>query len=558
MVFWLKKHYRICFLITSALIAFLFCIPYIFKDLLPVEHDTFFHLSRIEGLSNAISHMDFLPAVYPDKNGGYGYASPLFYCDLFLYPEALLYLAGVPLSLCYKAGIFLETTMAAFTVQCLLYRISSSVACSVLSAVVYTFSNYHITDVYVRGAFGEVQAMIFLPMLLEGMYLIFHEKQNRPVLYIFSLAGLLLSHNLTFLMGVILIVVFAFFYLKDQQAILNCLKGSLMAFLLTVFFSLPMLEQLHSNTFNLNYYASSSDLASGSLPLWKYFANRTVFGYSANTLPHEKQMVLNVGCFLTCVPLLMCAFRKKNRFVSLCTLLGYVCMLLPCSLVPWGALSFLRVLQFPWRLLQIAMVLLTVSSCYALSQLHKKYIPPVLGILCLIEGMYHVFPVFTRTFGMTSTETWSDVLEGKLVDPYYSATYMRVELAGGDYLPLPSADYRKLPQGKILSTSYTPLSDIQSVSYSSFSFSLNCEEEVLLPKTWYKGYHVYKIMEDGTEKEIPCHAGKGGLIEIHGSEGTYLCTYSSTPLRKTCILLSLFSLLFFLLSLRKKTVRKTI
>ncbi|MBQ5756659.1 MAG: hypothetical protein IIV88_05315, partial [Erysipelotrichaceae bacterium] len=58
-----------------------FCIPFLLRSDLGLEHDTFFHLSRIEGLAQALAHHDFFPALYPMKNNGYGYASPLFYCD---------------------------------------------------------------------------------------------------------------------------------------------------------------------------------------------------------------------------------------------------------------------------------------------------------------------------------------------------------------------------------------------------------------------------------------------------------------------------------------------
>ena len=71
MVFRLTRR-STCFLI-AALLAVLFCLPYLTSDFLALEHDTLFHLSRIEGLSEAIGRGDFLPALYPYKNDGFGY-----------------------------------------------------------------------------------------------------------------------------------------------------------------------------------------------------------------------------------------------------------------------------------------------------------------------------------------------------------------------------------------------------------------------------------------------------------------------------------------------------
>lgn len=535
------KHKHLYFILTALITACIFCIPYFVKDLLPVEHDTFFHLSRIEGLAKAIQHGDYLPAVYPEKNGMFGYTSPLFYCDIFLYPPALLYIAHVPLSICYKILIFTETFLAAYTIQCLVYRISVSFTAGTLACFAYTFANYHITDVYVRGALGEVQAMVFLPVLLEGLYILFYEEDTRHYgLIIAGLSCLVLTHNLTFLLAVVLCIVFFLCNLQKKEACISFLKASFLAFLFTAFFSIPMLEQLHEETYYLNYYASSSDLAKGALPLWKYFANTTIFGYSDNTLEHEKQMIVNIGYYLTFTPMLYCfTKKKKNRFVIASWILGYVCMVLPCTLIPWQSLSCFRILQFPWRLLQISMVLLCIPSCIAVSELSsKRYIPVILSIVLLSEGLCHVLPVTQRTFGLTASMDWSDVLEGKLCDPYYSATYKRVELAGGDYLPLPSADYRTITN-TVMDENYQTVA-YPVYDYNRFYFTLSDTQTVLLPKTYYKGYHVYK---DG--KEIPVTKSKEGLVQIQATAGTYTCTFTSTPVRKICIGISVLSIIVF-------------
>ena len=102
---WLLLFLFVVLSISALILAFLFCIPYLFRDLLPIGHDTFFHVSRIDGLAASIKDGDFLPAIYPYKNSGFGYGSPLFYCNLFLWPFALLHVLGLPLSYCWVALI---------------------------------------------------------------------------------------------------------------------------------------------------------------------------------------------------------------------------------------------------------------------------------------------------------------------------------------------------------------------------------------------------------------------------------------------------------------------
>ena len=552
MVLWLKKHRtKLIFLLFSLFIALLFSLPYLMKDLLPIEHDTFFHLSRIEGLAKAIQNKDFLPAIYPDKNNGFGYTSPLFYADILLTPAALLYLAGLPLSATYKLVILVETMLASYTVMCLVFRITKRNSAAFIGAAAYTFANYHITDVYVRGALGEVQAMIFLPVLLEGIYILLYEQNDKEwKCACFGLTALALTHNLTFLLSVILCIIFFLIRLSylNKTTIIAVFKAVILAFLFSAFFTLPMLEQLFSNDYYLDYYGSSSDLADGAMPLWKYFANTTIFGYSSSALSKDQQMLINPGYFLTFAPLIYFFLKEKKPFVTTCMVLGYIFLLLPCNLIPWDILFFLRILQFPWRFIQLAMLLLTIPASYAFIHIfHEKPVQIIAIALLITEGIWHDLPVTSRTFGMTSDMTWRDVTNGALTDPYYSATYMRVELAGGDYLPLSSPDYRTLSP-VIMDENMEPTDIPFERQYNELQVTINeedCSKEIVLPLTWYKGYTI----TDETGTEISCYQNDYGLVTFKPvSAGTYTCTYNNTPLRTISIALSAISFILFIIT----------
>ena len=260
-------------------------------------------------------------------------------------------------------------------------------------------------------------------------------------------------------------------------------------------------------------------------------------------------MVLNVGYFLTFAPLLWLAVKKEknntSRFVTSLLMIGYISIVLPCSLIPWDDLDALRIMQFPWRLLEIGLVCLSVPAGIGFaSLLQRKTIQAIAVVVLCLEGIYHVTPVFTRTFGLTSETTWQDVSGGKLCDPYYSATYKRVELAGGDYLPLPSPDYRTLKQA-IMDESLQPLDISFEKDYSTFSFTLtdsNANQTIVLPLTWYLGYHLYRI-DNGIRTEIKITPTDTGLVSFKADQaGSYVCVYQSTTLRNICIGVSLAAL----------------
>ena len=84
-----------CFLLS---VFFLSCINF---NKYYYGHDGLFHINRLEGIVKAFEDGQFLTKVYPYTNNGYGYAVSLFYCDLWLYPFALIYKMGVPLIVSY-------------------------------------------------------------------------------------------------------------------------------------------------------------------------------------------------------------------------------------------------------------------------------------------------------------------------------------------------------------------------------------------------------------------------------------------------------------------------
>ena len=162
----LRLNRRSVCLIIAAGLAALFCLPYFCSDLLALEHDTLFHLSRIEGLSEAIRRGDFLPALYAYKNNGFGYASPLFYCDLFLLPATILYAMHIPIIIVSKIYVFLIAWVGACCALYAMNEYTSSSGLCMIGALLFTFSSYHINDFFIRAALGEALAFSVLPLFM--------------------------------------------------------------------------------------------------------------------------------------------------------------------------------------------------------------------------------------------------------------------------------------------------------------------------------------------------------------------------------------------------------
>ncbi|MBF1088934.1 MAG: hypothetical protein HXL46_02580 [Solobacterium sp.] len=541
----MRKYRKLLIDITIVLaLTVLLMFPYLTKSFLAIEHDTFFHVSRIEQYARALQHGQILPAIYPYENGGFGYGSPLFYSDIFLLLPAILHNLGLVLVDSYKLTVFLASFFSGITMYMLASKFTSKSSIRLLAVAAYLFSNYHITDIYVRGALGEVFALVGIPLILSGLYEIFETNQKYSFSYLIGLVITVLSHNLSFLLCFTLVIIICIIYLPkcsfDRYKLL--VSESMLACLLTAFYTFPMIEQLKSQQFYLNYYASSSALENHAMAFWQFFANQTVFGLSGNQYKASNAMVVNIGLFLSIAPIsyLFLAKKEKQPFITSMLVLGWICMLLPAQIFPWKYMSFVRVLQFPWRLNMLALPLLCVPAVIGIENLtHKlKYVPICLILLLSLEGIYHLYPATKRTFIMPHNTTWQEVTSGKLIDPYYSAQYMRVELAGGDYLPYHSPDFRSYTK-TIQTTSGETITTGEWIDDGRYRFTITNPQTIVLPITYYKGYIIHNI---DTAEVLETTLSKNGLVSVTiPSAGTYVCEYQSTNIRIVSIWISILT-----------------
>ncbi|WP_370778067.1 hypothetical protein [Holdemania massiliensis] len=264
----MQKKQKYLFFVFCLIIAVFSLAPYLTGGV-NLEHDTCFHLSRIEGLARSFKDGIYMPRIYPYKNNNFGYASPLFYSDFFLVIPALLYNAGVSLARSYQLLLLGCSFFSAWFMCKLTMRLNQKPQAAYLASFLYVFSLYRLTDVYVRGALGEVLAFVFLPVALIGIYEVLWDNENQWPWLMVGYAGLVLSHNITFYLMVIILIAFLVLRFKKWSAektrFYVIIKAALWAAGLCFFYLGPMLEQLLSQEFYLHYYAASSDLASTAL-----------------------------------------------------------------------------------------------------------------------------------------------------------------------------------------------------------------------------------------------------------------------------------------------------
>ena len=160
-----ERNKKIIFLTGICLLSSYF----IFLKSMAMGHDTSFHMYRLQGIISSFQDGQILPKIYPYTNNGFGYATPLFYCEVFLYPFAILYRLGVPLIISYKLMRCFYICVSILSIFITTEKIfENKKSAPYIATLLYTYCNYHLYDIYLRDAFGEYLALACVDFASTG------------------------------------------------------------------------------------------------------------------------------------------------------------------------------------------------------------------------------------------------------------------------------------------------------------------------------------------------------------------------------------------------------
>ena len=554
----MKRKQWLLFALFCFGIALISLAPYWFHGV-NLEHDTCFHLSRIEGLAQSFKEGVFLPRIYPYKNNNFGYASPLFYSDFFLVLPALLYNAGLSLARSYQFLLLLCGFFSAGFMGILTMKISKRQLAAYFSSFLYIFSLYRLTDIYVRGALGEVLAFVFMPVALIGIYEVLWADNKKWPWLAAGYSGLLLSHTISFYLMVLSFGVFILFrhheLSQQKHRIVAIVKAVLWSLGLCSFYLWPMLEQITSQELYLHYYAGSSDLAATALNAWQYTEMTMNFAVSSVFNEPGQALSTNLGLLIPVLPLLgIFLFDQKKteerKFLCLLCGLGYFCYFLCSRLFPWEYFAWMRIIQFPWRLMSLADLFLCPVAAVITVRFFNKRSSAVISVLMIAGaglGLIRILPVIERPIVFGIDMPYESLIDGTLLDPYYGDSfYVRPEIAGADYLPAAQTDYRTA--SRCVTVDHQEIACLLEKKGIQTSFEITnvqANAKLLVPMTYYKGYSAYAIDNSGNKVHLILTKNKDlGLIEVNNNNvtsGKIVVIYSGTGIQKVSALISLLT-----------------
>lgn len=447
-----------------ACIVLLACLP-LGLGYITYGHDLSVHLTRIEGLKAGLLAGQFPVRMYPDMLSGKGYPFGLMYADLLLYPAAVMRILGFSLQTAYKMYVFGVTLATALVTRYALRRMLGSETAALAGTALYLLAPYRLTNVYVRAAVGEYSSMLFLPLVVYGMWRICRQRpgeKSEPWCWVplaVGFSGLLQTHLLTTVMAGFVAAVFCLVNAPRvfrRPALPNLCKAAGAALVWNLWFLVPLVQYMAQGVCRISGRYDASYLQDSALLLGQIFM---MFGQGGGTskslalgmdgeMPLSVGMALGLGAGLFVLamldPAVRAADRTARRVGAWALGLGALCVWMASDLFPWydiylsqnplcRALSgLLGKLQYVWRMLSPSTILLTLCAACALALFAKagkdtaRPAALALALLTVIPAGYMMFEVCSNSVVMTYMSLGATGATRPLKED---------QIAGGEYLP---------------------------------------------------------------------------------------------------------------------------
>ena len=520
----------------------------------PQGDDFFFHLSRIQGMTASLNAGYFPPRILLEWMKNYGVGCGFFYPDFFMFLPVGIHMLGF--SLISSLRIFL--TVCAFFSLLTMYFAGKNIGgrrelCGAAAAVIYAFASYRLVCIFYRNAVGEVQALIFYPLVIWGFVEILRGNTKKWWIFVLGFYGMLMSQMVGLAIAGVLCAVYLLCSIKklirNSELIKILLKSAALTLLLGAFFLMPMIEQSYRTNLQINEYMNG--VPPNWAKSWKE-ENMTGFAHFFRLLipwihgTGRRDINPNPGWIILAIPLLRLGiqvFHKTSSEMKAADhflFIGVLLLFLSTDLFPWEWFQWILIkIQYSWRLLAPATVLLSLSggiyieTLYSDSANKKRII-----ILTVLAAIFSGTPLLINTSVNKNVPVEKLSLTNRII---HGAEYMPVGF-NIDFVD-DNKDHVLYDEKSITVTDYRR----KGLGYH-FSFERSGTgdpENYTLPLIYYYGYKADITGRDGKTNEIPVSAGMMGLTTVsdEGSpQGTIYVHYEKTVIQKVSEAISLITM----------------
>lgn len=519
----------------SVLLVFGVLLSPMLRDGIWKGHDRSAHTLRVLNTVSALADNQFPPIINSAHENAFGYSWNRFYPPLSAYLAAgCAHIAGLlgassPFAGMKAAWLCIVLASGA-AMYCFLRHALRSRFAAALGVCLYVSAPYFVSCVYIRFALGEIMMFVFLPLVALGLYSIFYEQGEKNRLLALGTSGLLLSNAPASIILLLCLAVFSLLHVKSffNPRIVRQLGINIAVTLaVTAFFYVPFFEQWREGNIHafVNMWgASLQSLREEGANLWWFLLPKKIV-----------RMFFYYG-----FPLLFWAgwlFFKtpQKRATIIIALLSVGLTFAMSKHMPWPLiipepLAFVRYIQFPWRMLSVAVFLLCILAAYnAAAYITERTRPKALcatALACCL-AMAFIFP------------------SGRL------AALSPAETHAYDYLPEKSVPFKdefpKMNAAPVVIDGDAALSGVRK-ERSRLTFSVAAApnpSRIELPFFAYLGYTAVLESRDGMKTPLDLTESHRGLwsVEVPGSaSGTVRVAYTGTLAGRASFALSLAAL----------------
>jgi len=417
------------------LLLFLLCLPAIRSLLVPgyfgASDDM--HIAWLAQMHETLLAGKFPPRIAADLSYGFGYPLFNFVFPLPFYIGELIHTLGFNFVDSTKAVLLLGIVLSAGAMYLFLKEVTTKIL-AFAGSILYVYTPYRATEVYIRGAIGEAFSFVFLPLITLAIVKLTEGKKQLQWKWVcvggLSAAGLILTHNIVSYMFIplafLLAVIRVLFVSKQKNSLLGIIAVFCLGLAGSIYFWLPALLDSRLMRYDtlFSYYDHFPSIKQLITPY---------FGYGASVPgPYDglSFFIGGVNLALFAMAVFSLTFLRKKVTKEKLSLIVWLLLVFLIAVFMqnhrsaflWQRLPLLPYFQFPWRFLTMT----TFASSVFIIVFSVLPLKNLLAVLIIISSVFSTAAYFRP----------QDFLQRS--DEYYLNRYVPY--------PIPSPQYREVTE----------------------------------------------------------------------------------------------------------------
>lgn len=520
-------------------------------------------VGRVISMGKALRNGQFPVRWVSDLGYGYGYPIFNFYGPLPYYVGGTLYALGISGILATKIMFFIGIVGSGLAIYFLLSRFVGTGG-ALLGALLYLYAPYHAVQIYVRGAVGEFWILVFLPLILLGLFAQQAKLTRKKGILIgaIGLAGAILSHTLlgyatVFFLGFFQLcyIVITYFRKRIHLSLISYhLSLLFLGLALSAFFWLPAV-------FEMGYTAVAGQIGPTAnfddhfVCLSQLWNSPWGFGGSAPGCVDGLSFKLGkLSIAFAAISIVLWYLKRKKGYApgglfwsSFLLSIGSIYIMTSLSYWFWEIIPGFSYIQYPWRFLAFSSLGLSIIGAYFVTFIERSMyqwlilIIAIFAIVAINVKLFvpqYVYEKNSKDFENNAELRWR---VSRISDEYLPTDFVRPkdpsDVAGA---VIPNRE------GRMVDT------EIDTEVYTKAFITLSKEEDVIISRAHFPGWRYFiegKQFSPGIVNGLP-------ILHMLNGKRVVEMRFTDTPVRLIGNIVSIaaFIWVIYYISYGKKTI----